>query len=115
MTAEKLSSNVLGDRWEANLSGWQILYLRNIIPVVDTLEDPNKGRSVHIQARKKTESCINPMPRRENVISNFVSSVETFFVRKLHEHNIIIIQALHIYYVMWIKRLSQSYNREVGL
>ena len=51
----------------------------------------------------------------ENVILNFVSSVETFFVRKLHVRNIIIIQALHICYIMWIKRLSESYNREVEL
>ena len=46
--------------------------------------------------------CIIPMPRRENGVLNLVSSAETFFVRKLHVHNIIIVQAWYDCYVMWI-------------
>ena len=62
--------------------------LKECKPRSGTLEDPDEGRLVNIQA---CNSCIIPMPTRENVILSFVSSVETFFVRKLHVHNIIII------------------------
>jgi len=59
--------------------------------------------------------CIIPMPRKENVILNFVSSVETLLLRKLYVHIVIIIRALHICYVMCIKCLSDSSSREMGL
>jgi len=51
MTAGKLGNKTLeGDRWEANLSMWQVPHLGNIVPAVGTLEDPDEDRPVHIQA-----------------------------------------------------------------
>ena len=41
-----------GPNWEANLSGWQVLQLENIVSEVGSLEDPDEGRAVHIQAKK---------------------------------------------------------------
>jgi len=42
---------------------------------VGSLEDPDEDRPVHIREKKK--GCIIPMPRRENAILKFVSSIET--------------------------------------
>ena len=52
MAAEKLSNDVPGGLVGGNLSGWQVPHLGNIVPEVGTLEDPDEGRLVHVQARK---------------------------------------------------------------
>ena len=79
-----------GAEREANLSGWEVPRLGNIVPKVDTLEDPDEGRPIHM-GKKKEWNCIIPMPRWENVILKLFQVLKHNSLRKLHVHNIIFI------------------------
>ena len=60
------------------------------------LEGLDDSSLVHM---RKNMRLYHSDAKEEKRDSETVSSVETFFVRKLDVHNIIIIQALHICYV----------------
>ena len=62
---------------KANLSKWQVPRLRNIVPEVNTLEDHDKCRPIHMRKKKEEMKLYLSDTKERKCVSEIVLSVET--------------------------------------
>jgi len=96
---------------------WQVPHPGDAVPEVGTLEDPDEGTPAHM--RKKRNETVSV--RCQGGKMSFWNCFKWWNIILWESCTCIISYSyksgptLHICYAMWIKHLSESYNREVGL